>query len=379
MLLSVGYGHVDRQVPCRLWGSMHPYEKLREHSFWATAVANKNMFDIEGLWEPKFPIARSHKVVTFGSCFAQHIGRALEARRFNWLITEHPPSVLSESSARKYNYGVFSARTGNIYTVSQLSHWVGWATGEARVPEEVWIKSGRYYDPFRPNIEPNGFASGQEVARSRELAIEAFKKCLLTANVFVFTLGLTESWFNKKHGYEYPMCPGTVAGDFDQKQHEFSNQDFPYIRKTLAETIRKVRALNPNVRFLLTVSPVPLTATNSGNHVLVATMESKSILRSVAGHVARQFAFVDYFPSYEIINATPYRGTFFESNQRNVNNAGVTHVMNVFFNCLSDKYPVEKQTDESPLAKEIGTRRSPQARPDEEAVCEEELLVAFAE
>jgi hypothetical protein len=320
---------------------MHPYEKLPERHFWSSAVAKRNMFDIEQLWEPRFPIEPTHQVATFGSCFAQHFGRALSARGFNWLIAEQPPRGLDEDHAKEFNYGVFSARTGNIYTASLLKQWVEWATGTPP-PQEVWEQDGRFYDPFRPNIEPNGFASREEVTASREMAIEAFRTCLTGSNVFVFTLGLTESWFHAGKGYEYPMCPGTVAGTFDAKLHKFVNQDYAFISTTLLDALRKARGLNPKLKFLLTVSPVPLSATASGNHVLVATMESKSILRAVAGHVSRQLEEVDYFPSYEIINAPPFRGAFFEPNQRSVNHAGVDHVMSSFFAGLHAKYPIAK-------------------------------------
>lgn len=380
---------------------MHPYESLDEKFFWASAVAKRSMFDISGLWDPKFKIARNMQVATFGSCFAQHIGRALAANGFSWMLAEETPPGLSDESARKFNYGVFSARTGNIYTVSLLKQWVDWATG-ATPPEETWEKGGRFFDPFRPNIEPDGFESREELLRSRKAAIGAFKTALTTSNVFVFTLGLTESWVNRKHGHEYPMCPGTVAGEFDAGEHEFINQDFPFIRKTLVETLRRVKDLNPQIRFLLTVSPVPLTATMSGNHVLVATMESKSVLRSVAGMVARQLDFVDYFPSYEIINATPFRGTFFEANQRNVNHAGVEHVMRSFFDCLKAKFALEEPAQERPnrLRPNRPNRPDRPERPDrpnrpgnrlqraeprnrpglsrDDAVCEEELLNAFS-
>lgn len=367
---------------------MHPYEKLEEKFFWATAVANRNMYDIESLWNPKFRIAKNQKIVTFGSCFAQHIGRALRSNGFNWLICESAPKGLKEENAIKFNYGVFSARTGNIYTVSLLRQWVSWATGEADVPNEVWKKNGRFYDPFRPNIEPGGFFSEEEVLKSREVAIEAFKECLTTANVFVFTLGLTESWINIQKGYEYPMCPGTVAGEFDKNNHKFVNQDYLIIRKKLAETIMEIKKLNPRIKFLLTVSPVPLTATMSGNHVLVATMESKSILRAVAGQMMRSSRFVDYFPSYEIINATPFRGTFFEPNQRSVNHVGVNHVMDNFFKCLTDKFPIEEPINfhqaegaesEEPHSPPIAqSERKHLKETDEDVVCEEELLNAFS-
>ena len=82
---------------------------------------------------------------------------------------------------------------------------------------------------------------------------------------------------------------------------------------------------------LLTVSPVPLTATAENRHVLVSTIHSKSILRAVAGELASRFDFIDYFPSYEIVISPPFRGMFFQNNMRSVHEQGVDFVMSHFF------------------------------------------------
>jgi hypothetical protein len=365
---------------------MNPYQDLSEKYFWSTAVAKRNMYDIEDLWSPKFRINKAMKVATFGSCFAQHIGNALGSRGFNWFISETAPIGLSPDKAKKFNYGIFSARTGNIYTVSLLKQWIEWACNEKQVPEEIWEKDCRFYDPFRPNIEPDGFESKEELIESRKIAIESFRRTLTDAHVFVFTLGLTESWFNSENGYEYPMCPGTIAGTFDEIKHRFLNQDLLFVRKNLTEAIRKIRSLNPKIKFILTVSPVPLTASMSGNHVLVATTYSKSVLRAVAGMLQEQFNFIDYFPSYEIINTTPYRGTFFEVNQRNVNHKGVDHVMNIFFDSLKNKFKNEEDEPNKNIEKKhnLQIRRQERIQSDslqnavDDLVCEEELLNAFS-
>lgn len=351
---------------------MNPYGNLADRSFWAPSVGRRNMFDISQLWEPAFRIGPSERVATFGSCFAQHIGRALRDRGFNWYITERAPSELKRANATLYNYGIFSARTGNIYTASQLQQWLAWALDESEIPDEVWSKGKRFFDPFRPNIEPGGFSSREELIRSRLICVESFRKAVENCNVFVFTLGLTEAWINTDRGYEYPMCPGTVAGEFDPSQHSFVNQEYPHIRRCLEAAVRKIRSVNPRVRILLTVSPVPLTATMSGNHVLVATVESKSVLRAVAGQLSRKHRFVDYFPSYEMISAPAFRGVFFEPNQRSVNASGVSFVMKNFFEGLLLKFP--------DMAARVRPRDGDPAPSDrlEESVCEEELLGAFA-
>ena len=273
---------------------MNPYLGLDEIFFWSSAVAKKNMFDIERLWSPKFKVEKNQKISTFGSCFAQHIGKALIDNGFNHLITEAPPLGLTHSNARKLNYGLFTARTGNIYTTSLFQQWMNWALSESTPPDEVWQKNDRYFDPFRPTIEPNGFDSVDELYQSRKITIEAFKEALISSNLMVITLGLTESWINDLDSYEYPICPGTLVGAFE-KHHQFFNQDYDFIKKTLTDSIQKIKSINPNINFILTVSPIPLTATMSGNHILLATTESKSILRAVAGNISNKYDYVDYF------------------------------------------------------------------------------------
>ncbi|HMZ06052.1 MAG TPA: GSCFA domain-containing protein [Anaerolineales bacterium] len=345
---------------------MNPYENLPEKAFWKPSVANKSIFDISDLWDPKFNIQPSQKVVTFGSCFAQHIGHALQVRGFTWLNTEPPPHGLSEKNARLLNYNIFSSRTGNIYTTSLLKQWVLWALGKNNIPWEIWKKDSRYFDPFRPRIEPEGFASEEELRLSQKQAIQSFRKSIEQADYFVFTLGLTESWFNIA-GHEYPMCPGTAAGDFNPEKHKFKNQQFQEILQNLQDAFQMMSEINSEIKFILTVSPVPLTATNTNNHVVVATMQSKSILRAVAGQLATDNPLIDYFPSYEIINSPAFKGVFFDSNQRNVSSFGVNYVMDIFFRSLEGKFGTFNQV---PLPQ-------PEKKLFADDVCEEEILEAF--
>ena len=346
---------------------MNPYVNVSSSGFWRPAVADRNMFDISGLWEPKFSVRPNMKVSTYGSCFAQHIGRALASRGYNWFITETAPFGASDETVKNFNYGVFSCRTGNIYTPTLLLQWLRWAFKLDPVPDEIWQIRDRYYDPFRPNIEPNGFSSKEEVIISRQATLDAFKRSVVESDIFVFTLGLTEHWINSS-GYEYPMCPGTVAGTFDENVHLFRNLSFDQARHALVAAIKLMLDYNKRLKFILTVSPVPLTATKSGKHVLVATMQSKSILRAVAGQLSDNRGNIDYFPSYEIINSPVFRGTFFEPNQRSVNKNGVALVMDHFFSEQKERFGTIPSS-----------KVSQKTNANNDIVCEEELLESFGE
>ncbi|EBA18425.1 hypothetical protein RSK20926_11919 [Roseobacter sp. SK209-2-6] len=350
----------------------NPYANLPETAFWKSAVAACNPLEISGLWRPKFPVPRRHKVITAGSCFAQHFSRALVARGHNWLDAEPAPKLLSEDQARDYNYGIFSFRTGNIYTARMLRQWLGYAFGEAEAPEEIWKNEGRVMDPLRPAIEPGGFASEAELLASRDAVLAAIRNAITQADIFVFTMGLTESWRNRETGLEYALCPGTVGGQFDKDQHVFVNQGFSTIRRDMRACLEILRAANPGLRVLLTVSPVPLTATATDKHVLTATSYSKSVLRAVAGELADDHDDVDYFPSYEIITHPAYRGMFYAPNQRSVVPQGVNHVMESFFACQHAAFPrLARQAAKSGAKRQGGSASSRAVK------CEEEFLDAF--
>jgi len=353
-----------------------PYSTLPSRNFWSPAVGKRNSLDIDDLWVPKWQVRTSDKVVTFGSCFAQHFGRALLERGYAWTNMEPAPDGLGDSGIAKFNYNVFSARTGNIYTANILRQWCEWATGRSTPPDEIWEAGGRFYDPFRPAIEPDGFESEQELRESRSLAIEAFGEAIRNADIFVFTLGLTESWRNADDGYEYAICPGTAAGQFDPIRHVFVNETYPSILKSVEDALSIMHEVNPGLRILLTVSPVPLTATATANHVLVATTYSKSVLRALAGDIAAKFDLVDYFPSYEIITAPPYQGQFFAENKRSVLNEGVAHVMAQFFRGQVGKYGLVESIPEATKPAARARRELDKAADD--LVCEEAILSAFA-
>ena len=348
-----------------------PYADLPDRAFWRSAVRDCGPAAISGLWQPKFEVRPDDPVASFGSCFAQHIGRALAARGYSWLQTEPPPHGISHALAQAYGYDLFSARTGNIYTPSLLLQWVRWAQEEAAPPDEVWPDGARLRDPFRPAIEPEGFTDARELARLRRVTLRAFRKCLQDARFLVFTLGLTERWVHLDQGHEYALCPGTAAGVFDPAIHGFAPLDYPQALHALAKALALMRKVNPGLRFILTVSPVPLAATASGAHVLTATAQSKAILRAVAGALAASRADTDYFPSFELITSPVFEGRFFAPDKRHVTPEGVRFVMDSFFNDMAAQFGTPAP---APKARGVSSRATAA-----DVVCEEELLDAFGQ
>lgn len=350
-----------------------PYDTLPPRAFWRRAVAEPGIAGLSDLWSSRWNLPADARFATYGSCFAQHISRALRARGMGWIDAEPAPPRTPADVADAFNYSVFSARTANIYTAAQLRLLLELATGAAVDGPEFWDDDGQFRDSLRPAIEPDGFASRDEALASRASMIRAFRASVEGADVFVFTLGLTEGWVNMQTGQPYAMCPGTLGGRFDARVHGFVNHRSALIRADLDASLVHLRALNPQLKLLFTVSPVPLTATAGGDHVLVATTRSKATLRTVAAELLADDDGVDYFPSYEIITGAPARMAFFEDNLRSVKPEGVATVMGHFFNGLRLTAPARHGAPANPIRALRAARRSMRA---EALVCEEAMLDA---
>lgn len=357
--------------------SDHPYKGLAPSAFWRTGVAEAGLFGLSDLWRSKWRLPEDVGFSTYGSCFAQHISRALVSRSVRWIDAEPAPGHTPAALAKAYNYGVYSSRTGNIYTAAQLLYWVNLAVDPGWVQMvDLWDGDDcRVRDSLRPVVEPRGFASAHEARLSLRSNALAFRRSITQADVFVFTLGLTEGWENAETQQPYPLCPGTTAGRFDQERHVFRNYTYPEIYEDLSEALSLMWSLNPDLKVLLTVSPVPLTATAAASHVLVSTTYSKSTLRAVAGDLSSGFDAVDYFPSYEIIASPPSRASFFEPNMRSVAQEGVDFVMRHFFAGLDMSGAARKRTDKA-AARRAKVEASMKS---EDLVCEEMTLDGFNE
>ena len=162
-------------------------------------------------------LARTDKVATAGSCFAQHIARHLRTSGFDFLVTESAHPIVPAAVAERHGYGQFSARYGNIYTARQLLQLFDRAYGDFTPIEDSWpaVDDVRVVDPFRPTIEPGGFASEAEMRADRAHHLGRVRAMFETLDIFVFTLGLTEGWVSTADGAVFPLCPGVSGGLFD--------------------------------------------------------------------------------------------------------------------------------------------------------------------
>ncbi len=310
----------------------NPYSGLPSDQFWRRAIANVPPFAVDPRPRAPFTIADGDRVATGGSCFAQRVAEALRGAGFNYYVTEQAPPGTSEREGEARQFGTFSARYGNLYYARQLPQLFDRAYGTFTPDLAAWQREdGRFVDPFRPTIEPAGFAGEADVAAAREAHFACVRELFETLDVFVLTLGLTEGWRCRSDGAALPLAPGVAGGTFDPALYECVNAGAAEVTADLRGFLDRLWSVNPRARVVFTVSPVPMIATYMDRHVLISNSYSKSVLRVAAGELCDSGdPRTVYFPAYDVVTSNVNSGRYYNEDQRTITEAGVRHVMRSF-------------------------------------------------
>jgi SAM-dependent methyltransferase len=307
---------------------MHPYQIAPDRSFWSRSVSSG--FDVCQVADHDGPLIRhGEPVASAGSCFASNLVPFLERAGFDYLRTERRNPAFADIPVESLGYENFSTAYGNIYTPRQLLQLLRRCLGSFRPAEDRWHTDAGVIDPFRPGLRYHALTD-REFDLLGAQHLRAVRRVFEEAKVFIFTLGLTEAWVSRLDGAVFPACPGTVAGTFDDTRHAFVNFSVDEITADLDAFVTEICALNRGVRIILTISPVPLVATATGQHVLPASTYSKAVLRASAEQIVRRHGCVSYFPAFEIVTGPQAPDAYLEADRRSVTPEAIATVMTAF-------------------------------------------------
>jgi hypothetical protein len=330
----------------------NPYSSLPDHRFWRKAVTGLPPFAIDPVLTTPFKIAREDRVATGGSCFAQEIAHRLQTSGYTYYLAEKPPEGMSAEEALRRNYSMYSCRYGNIYTTAQFRQLIERVYGDFKPTLDYWTRpeDGRFVDPFRPRIEPEGFETLESMRADRESHLAAVRHMMETMDVFVFTFGHTETWRHKEDGAILQLAPGVAGGTWDENVYEFYNMTVSEVVRDFIFAVDRMRAINPKVRIVLSVSPV------------------KSILRAAADEVVRARPNIAYFPSYDLVNVSPNAARFYRDDTRRINPHGIDRTMKMFFDHFTDR--AREETAVRALKVDVAGEADANAR----VICDEEAI-----
>jgi hypothetical protein len=123
-------------------------------------------------------------------------------------------------------------------------------------------------------------------------ALTAIRELLPKVSAMVFTVGLAYCRFGLDHEYYIAGVKGVP--DYVRLTTVDEN------RRHIKAIINMVRAVNPSIKIILTLSPIPMVRAPISGSAIVADCLSKSVLRTALGQIMdAQFPDVYYWPAFE--------------------------------------------------------------------------------
>ncbi|CAG9212459.1 GSCFA domain-containing protein [Burkholderia vietnamiensis] len=232
------------------------YPSTREMRGDLSAVIRTSLLD--GLPKQRF-IDKETRFFTLGSCFAREIAVRLIERGYQADFFEVVEHINSSFANRKM---------------------VDWALGQCTGQSKERL---------------------DELFASLNITPENLRVRLATAKVFVYTLGVAPAFFDRQSG-EFVMPSSSALGSRAfAEMYDFRTTTVGQNLDNLDYIVANIKALNPDVKVVLTVSPVPLKTTFEFKSAIQADCISKSTLRVVAHEFVTSNPDVIYWPSFEIV------------------------------------------------------------------------------
>lgn len=262
--------------------------------FWKRFMASRAVTFV-----PNPMVRRSDRFFIMGSCFAQEIRLALTQD----LGAEH---VLPELAAVQVDPALAEAQdeprsnhmnTYNAYSVLQeIERILGLWSPE---PDDYWTVGGKIQCPYRRLVMADTPAAYADLCAALDAAL---RDGFAAADHFIFTFGMTEVFVNKRSGKIANQKPG-YGGAGGANETTYHRATFAENFEVISRVADLITQAKPQAKIFMTVSPVPLKATFSGEDIFAANTLSKSTLRAVLAEVAAARSNVIYFPSYDAVMA----------------------------------------------------------------------------
>jgi len=213
-------------------------------------------------------ITLENQILCLGSCFADHIGNRLKENKF--LVNTNPGGII-------YN------------PISLLKLFDYALTGKTPSAETYLNRNSIFYNyDFHSRLNSEYLDALKEEIQK---LLAELQNNLTKSKWIILTLGTAVIYKRKSNGEIVANCHKVPSGEFTK---EMLSQK--QILAAFQSTYTAVKKLNPEVQFLLSVSPVRhLKETFNGNSV------SKSILRITCDTLANGNNDIHYFPAYEIM------------------------------------------------------------------------------
>lgn len=217
---------------------------------------------------PSRLIKHDDPILLMGSCFTNNIGGYLKDHYFDALA--NPPGILFDS----------------LSIMRQLQRMLlNQKVSESDLHKEEELYFHWDFHGSFAHVNPT------EAVRAMNEALDQGRNALLHAEHIIITLGTAYSYFFKEESRAVANCHKVPASRFEKRL-----VDSQQIQETLLKGIESVRAHNPGIQFIFTVSPV-----RHYRDGIVENNRSKARLLEAVHSIVERSSDVHYFPAYELV------------------------------------------------------------------------------
>ncbi len=258
---------------------------------WAAARLQQTIFEA-GI-RPSFKLKRGDLVYAAGSCFARNIEKNLLLNGMNLLFNPEEirqrPEFEVENTAYRENFLI-------KYNTPTILNDIFHAGNEGEDRRLVYeLSPGQFFDARLGAYPLTDF----DTIMARRQFIRQKSREIGNCACVIFTLGLSEAWFDIEAGEYLNYFPDLRFVNNHRRSLELHILDYDQHVALLRKAINMLKERGVE-NVVITVSPVPLISTFTEEDVVVANEYSKAALRAAAAAVCAETG-ADYFPSYEMV------------------------------------------------------------------------------
>ena len=249
------------------------------------------------LFKFPFAVSHSHRLLCIGSCFAERIGEMLAERKFNILIN---PS-------------------GILFNPLSVAECLNLLTKETEIGEErLFFHEGCWHSfDFHSR-----FSNPDKVVCLQQMrdALREGREFLRKTDFLLLTLGSNVVYRLKQDGRVAANCHKMPAQSFDRQMLSVDEA-----AAGLEQALQRVKAIRPDLRCILTVSPVRYLGNDFSENSL-----SKASLRLVCQRLTEHVGGTFYFPAYEIMTDDLRDYRFYATDRIHPSDEAVAYIWQCF-------------------------------------------------
>lgn len=214
------------------------------------------------------PISHSSKILSIGSCFAQTIGQKMLDSKLDILVNPF----------------------GTIFHPNAIADLLEAGISGDQPDENLILERDGLFFHYSAHSDLVG-KSKDELLEKLNQRIELTSGYLKTGTHLILTLGT--AWV-----YEFKKTQTLVANCHKQPSDFFEKRllSLDEMKMAMENLFSKLSYFNPNLKIVLTVSPVRHIKDGISENQL-----SKSLLRVLCSDLEKEFENLSYFPAYEIM------------------------------------------------------------------------------